>query len=137
MTMRNNMYGQKVDEPLTTISCSGTHHAEVQAFLVKYFSTGAAKSVNEPLDTITTKDRFAVVTIHGEDYIITDIRMRMLQPRELFNAQGFPKNYIIDTDADGKTYPKSKQVARCGNAVTPPVPAALVRANLPEFCIAS
>lgn len=91
LTMRNNMDGQSVDEPLTTISTSGAHHAEVQAFLVKYFSSGTAKPVDEPLDTITTKDRFALVTIHGEEYIITDIRMRMLQPRELFNAQGFPE----------------------------------------------
>lgn len=135
MTLRNNMDGQSVDEPLTTVSCSGAHHAEVQAFLVKYFSTGVAKSVSEPLDTVTTKDRFALVTIHGEEYIITDIKMRMLQPRELFNAQGFPKDYIIDRDADGHPYPKSKQVARCGNAVTPQVPAALVRANLPEYCV--
>ena len=74
------------------------------------------------------------MTIHGEQYIITDIKMRMLQPRELFNAQGFPRNYVIDHDADGHPYGKSKQVARCGNAVTPPVPAALVRANLPEMC---
>ena len=134
MTMRNNMDGQSVDEPLSTISCSGAHHAEVQAFLVKYFSNGAAKPLDEPLDTITTKDRFAMVTIHGVDYIITDIRMRMLQPRELFCAQGFPEDYIIDHDADGNEYKKVNQVARCGNAVTPPVPAALVRANLPEYC---
>ena len=80
------------------------------------------------------KDRFAFVTIHGEQYIITDIKMRMLQPRELFNAQGFPSDYVIDHDAEGHPYPKSKQVARCGNAVTPPVPAALVRVNLPEDC---
>ena len=131
--MRNNMDGQEIDKPLTTISCSGAHHAEVQAFLVKYFSNGQPKSVDTPLDTITTKDRFAVVTIHGEDYIITDIKMRMLTPRELFNAQGFPKDYVIDT-IGGKPYPKTKQVARCGNAVTPPVPAALVRVNLPELC---
>lgn len=134
LTMRNNMDGQPIDKPLTTISCSGAHHAEVQAFLVKYFSTGAAKSVNEPLDTVTTKDRFALVTIHGEEYIITDIKMRMLQPRELFNAQGFPSEYIIDKDFNGNTYAKTKQVARCGNAVTPPVATALVRANLPEYC---
>lgn len=134
MTMRNNMDGQPIDEPLTTVSCSGAHHAEVQAFLVKYFSNGTAKPVDEPLDTVTTKDRFALVTIHGEEYMITDIKMRMLQPRELFNAQGFPNDYIIDHDADGHPYPKSKQVARCGNAVTPPVPAALVRVNLPEYC---
>lgn len=134
LTLRNNMDGQMMDEPLTTISCSGAHHAEVQAFLVKYFSNGAAKSVDEPLDTVTTRDRFALVTIHGEEYIITDIRMRMLQPRELFNAQGFPEEYIIDKDANGHAYSKTKQVARCGNAVTPPVATALVRANLPEYC---
>lgn len=134
LTLRNNMDGQEIDEPLTTISCSGAHHAEVQAFLVKYFSNGAAKSVQEPLDTITTKDRFALVTIHGEEYIITDIKMRMLTPRELFDAQGFPHDYIIDHDCEGKPYSKTNQVARCGNAVTPPVPAALVRANLPEMC---
>ncbi|MBE6826363.1 MAG: DNA cytosine methyltransferase [Ruminococcus sp.] len=134
LTLRNHMDGQALDEPLSTISCSGAHHAEVQAFLVKYFSNGAAKSVQEPLDTVTTKDRFALVTIHGEEYIITDIRMRMLQPRELFNAQGFPADYIIDHDFEGKPYSKAAQVARCGNAVTPPVPAALVRANLPELC---
>lgn len=122
------------DEPLYTMTGGGMHHAEVQAFLIKYFSTGTAKPIDQPLDTITTKDRFAVITVHGEKYIITDIRMRMLQPRELFNAQGFPPDYVIDVDADGKPYPKSKQVARCGNAVTPPVPAALVRANLPEYC---
>ncbi len=134
MTMRNNMDGQKVNEPLTTISCSGAHHAEVQAFLVKYFSGGVAKSIEDPLDTVTTKDRFVLVTIHGQEYIITDIKMRMLEPRELFRAQGFPENYIIEHDADGNPYPRNKQVARCGNAVTPPVPAALVRANLPEYC---
>lgn len=96
--------------------------------------TPTAKPVTAPLDTITTKDRFALVTIHGEQYVITDIKMRMLTPRELFNAQGFPADYIIDRDDNGRPYPKTKQTARCGNAVTPPVPAALVRANLPEMC---
>ena len=134
MTLRNHQDGQPMDEPLTTVTASGAHHAEVQAFLVKYFSTGTAKSVTEPLDTITTKDRFALVTIHGEENVITDIRMRMLQPRELFNAQGFPQDYIIDHDADGNPYPKCEQTAKCGNAVTPPVACALVRANLPELC---
>lgn len=134
ITLRKNMDGQNVDEPISTISCSGAHHAEVQAFLVKYFSTGKAKPVNEPLDTVTTKDRFALVTVHGTEYIIADIRMRMLQPKELFKAQGFPDDYIIDRDYEGNEYSKSKQVARCGNAVTPPVATALVRANLPEYC---
>lgn len=136
MTMRNHMCGQPMDEPLGTITAGTTHHLEVQAFLLKYYGNGTANSVDEPLDTVTARDRFALVTIHGEEYIITDIRMRMLQPRELFNAQGFPEDYIIDHDADGKAYPKNKQVARCGNAVTPPVPAAMVRANLPECCAA-
>jgi len=136
MTMRNHMCGQSMDEPLGTITAGTTHHLEVQAFLLKYYGNGTANSVDEPLDTVTARDRFALVTIHGEEYIITDIRMRMLQPRELFNAQGFPEDYIIDHDADGKAYPKNKQVARCGNAVTPPVPAAMVRANLPEYCTA-
>ena len=134
VTLRNNMDGQPMNEPLTTISCSGAHHAEVEAFLVKYFSTGTPKPVDAPLDTLTTKDRYALVTIHGEDYVIVDIRLRMLQPRELFNAQGFPEDYIIEHDAEGNPYPKTKQVARCGNAVTPPVPAAMVRVNLPEYC---
>lgn len=134
LTLRNNMDGQNMDEPLSTVSCSGAHHAEVQSLLVKYFSNGAAKSVEEPLDTITTKDRFALVKICGEDYIITDIKMRMLQPRELFNAQGFPEDYIIDFEVGGKAYPKTQQVAKCGNAVTPPVATALVRANLSEYC---
>ena len=135
MTMRKNMDGQKVDEPLSTISCSGGHHAEVQAFLVKYFSTGTAHSVDKPIDTLTSKDRFALVMIDGCEYVITDIRMRMLTPREMFNAQGFPKDYIIDHDTEGKSYSRKEQVARCGNAVTPPVPAAMVRANLPEYCL--
>lgn len=134
LTMRKNMDGQKMDEPLTTVSCSGAHHAEVQAFLVKYYGTSYAQKASEPLDTITPKDRFGLVTIHGEEYIITDIKMRMLEPRELFRAQGFPDDYIIEHDAEGNPYPRTKQVARCGNAVTPPVPAALVRVNLPEYC---
>lgn len=134
LTLRNNQDGQELDEPLSTVTAGGLHHAEVEAFLIKYFSTGSPKPVDEPLDTITTKDRFAVVTIHGEEYVITDIRMRMLQPKELFKAQGFPDDYIIDHDADGNPYPKKEQVAKCGNAVTPPTAAALVRANLPEYC---
>lgn len=117
MTMRKNMDGQPVDEPLSTVSCSGAHHVEVETFLSKYSPTDA--------DELS-----GMVTINGEKYIITDIKMRMLQPRELFNAQGFPEDYIIDRDADGHPYTKTKQVARCGNAVTPQVPAALVKANL-------
>ena len=75
-----------------------------------------------------------MVAVKGADYQIADIGLRMLTPRELFDAQGFPHDYIIDVDADGKEYPRSEQVARCGNAVCPPIPTALVRANLPELC---
>lgn len=134
LTMRNNMDGQPIDEPLTTVSCSGAHHAEVEAFLVKYYSNAEPNGVDEPLNTVTTRDRFALVTIHGEEYIISDIKMRMLQPRELFKAQGFPDDYVIEHDDEGKPYPRTQQVAKCGNAVTPPVATAMVRANLPEYC---
>ena len=134
MQMNNHCIGQTVNTPINTITCGGGHFAEVQAFLVKYFSTGTAKSVNEPLDTITTKDRFGLVTVQGEQYAIVDIGMRMLTPRELYNAQGFPPDYEIETDCCGRAYPKTKQVARCGNSVPPPFATAIVRANAPEWC---
>lgn len=131
----NNCDGQPVDDPLNTMTANGNHFGEVCAFLVKYYGSGDnAVSVELPAPTITAKDRMGLVQVHGEDYRIVDIGLRMLTPRELFDAQGFPPDYIIDVDADGKPYPKSEQVARCGNAVCPPIPTALVRANLPELC---
>ena len=131
----NNCVGQEVTKPLNAMTACTNHFAEVSAFLVKYYGTGDnAVSCKNPAPTITAKDRMGLVTVHGQDYQIVDIGLRMLTPRELFDAQGFPPDYIIDVDADGKTYPKSEQVARCGNAVCPPIPAALVRANLPELC---
>jgi len=126
--------GSGMNAPLGTITAQGQHIAEVQAFLVKYYGQGGGQSLLEPLHTITTKDRFGLVMIKGQAYQIVDIGMRMLTPRELFNAQGFPSDYIIDHDADGNTYYKNAQVARCGNAVPPPFAKALVRANLPELC---
>ncbi|MBR7125101.1 MAG: DNA cytosine methyltransferase, partial [Prevotella sp.] len=134
VTLRNNMVGQSVREPLGTITAGGGHHMAVYAYLIKYYGSIQACSVAEPLDTITTKDRFALVTVQEEDYAVADIFMRFLTPRELFNATGFPEDYIIDHDCDGNAYTRAKQVARCGNAVTPPVATALVRANLPEYC---
>lgn len=131
----NNCDGQAVDAPLNTVTAKTNHFGEVNAFLVKYYGSGDnAVSCEMPAPTITAKDRMGLVTVHGEDYKIVDIGLRMLTPRELFDAQGFPPDYIIDVDADGKPYPKSEQVARCGNAVCPPIPTALVRANLPELC---
>lgn len=127
--------GQDVRKPLNTLTARTNHFGEVRAFLVKYYGNGDnAVSCKEPAPTITAKDRIGLVTVKGADYQITDIGLRMLTPRELFDAQGFPDDYIIDVDADGKEYPRSEQVARCGNAVCPPIPAALVRANLPELC---
>ncbi|MEK5480330.1 DNA cytosine methyltransferase [Paenibacillus sp. FSL R5-0407] len=130
--------GQTITEPMPTITAGGLHVGEVRAFLLKYYgSADNGQQLDEPLHTVTTKDRFGLVTVEGIDYQIVDIGMRMLEPHELFAAQGFPDNYIIDVDADGKRYPKSAQVARCGNAVPPPFAAALVRANLPEMCVGS
>lgn len=126
--------GAKVTDPVGTITSLGQHIAHIQAFLVKYYGCGIGQSLNEPLDTIVTKDRFGLVMIYGEPYQIVDIGMRMLTPRELYNAQGFPPDYIIDYDYTGKAYPKTAQVARCGNAVPPPFATALVRANWPEKC---
>lgn len=130
----NNCDGQSVDKPLNTVTAGIGHFGEVKAFLIKYYSGDNYAPCDRPAPTITTKDRMGLVTIHGQDYQIVDIGLRMLTPRELFDAQGFPPDYIIDVDADGKEYPKSEQVARCGNAVCPPIPTALVRANLPELC---
>ena len=135
-TLRNHMTGQRADEPISTISCSGAHHELVYAYLIKYFSTISAQSVDRPLDTLTTKDRFALITVCGEKYLIKDICMRFLTPREMSDCTGFPHDYVIDFDCDGKPYSRQKKVARIGNAVTPQVPAALVRANLPEECLA-
>lgn len=128
--------GQDLREPLHTITTSPGHFGEVRAFLVKYYGQGTGQDIKEPLDTITSRDRFGLVTIEGVDYQIVDIGLRMLEPRELYGCQGFPDDYIIDHDYTGKTYPRSEQVRRCGNAVCPPIPAALVKANLPELCVA-
>lgn len=130
--------GQDLREPLGTVTANagGGHFSEVRAFLIKYYGDATGQDIEKPLDTVTTKDRFGLVTIEGVDYQIVDIGLRMLEPRELYGCQGFPEDYIIDHDYTGKTYPRSEQVRRCGNAVCPPIPAALVRANLPELCVA-
>lgn len=128
--------GQNVKEPLRTITAGDGHFGEVRAFLIKYYGQGTGQDIKEPLDTITAQDRFGLVTIEGVDYQIVDIGLRMLEPKELYGCQGFPDDYIIDRDYEGNAYPRSEQVRRCGNAVCPPIPAALVKANLPELCVA-
>lgn len=128
--------GQDLREPLHTVTTSPGHFGEVRAFLIKYYGQGTGQDIKAPLDTVTAQDRFGLVTIDGTDYKIVDIGLRMLEPRELYGCQGFPEDYIIDHDYTGKSYSRSEQVKRCGNAVCPPIPAALVRANLPELCVA-
>ena len=134
--MNNHCDGRDVRDPIPTITAGDGHFGEVRAFLIKYYGDATGQDIEQPLDTVTTKDRFGLVTIEGVDYQIVDIGLRMLEPRELYGCQGFPDDYIIDHDYTGKTYPRSEQVRRCGNAVCPPIPAALVRANLPELCVA-
>lgn len=112
--------GQRLDEPMPTITAGGQHVGEVRTFLETYCGENADEWL---------------VTIEGVKYQIVDIGMRMLQPHELYKAQGFPDGYVIDQDYRGHRYAKDKQVARCGNAVPPPFAEALVRANLPELCV--
>ncbi|WP_336799556.1 DNA cytosine methyltransferase [Kaistia sp. MMO-174] len=122
----------EIDEPAPTICAGGGHVAEVRAFIAKYYgSTEDGQPVDEPLHTATAKPRFGLVTveINGEPYAIVDIGMRMLSPRELFRAQGFPDSYIIDRGADGAPLTKTSQNRMCGNSVCPPMAAALVAAN--------
>ncbi|CRY71451.1 DNA cytosine methyltransferase [Yersinia pseudotuberculosis] len=170
--------GKPITEPVPTLTAGGNHVGMVNAFLTKYYGTGGAVDLSEPIHAVTTKERFGLVEnnfdvepltdeqrynawncarlvdhfsdLPGDwhlfpaprpqylsvgEYIIVDICMRMLIARELYNASGFPPDYIIDRDIDGTLWPKSEQVARCGNAVPPPFAEALVRANMPELCI--
>lgn len=124
--------GQRIDEPLHTITTSAGHFGLVSAFLVKYYGTG--ENVLKPdtaLPTITTKDRFGLVTVHinGETYRVDDIFLRMLKAEELKMCQGFPGDYIIDRDIDYKPYPIKKQVERIGNSVVPVMARKLVEVN--------
>lgn len=135
--MNNHCDGKDIRQPLPTITAGDGHFGEVRAFLTKYYGAGTRQSVKNPLDTITAQDRFGLVVIAGTEYQIVDIGLRMLEPSELYGCQGFPDDYIIDHDYTGKKYPRSEQVRRCGNAVCPPIPAALVRSNLPELCVAA
>lgn len=118
--------------PAKTITTGG-HHSLVTSFLLKYFGTDQDPRLESPLHTVTTKDRFGVVIVHigGEPYYIADIGMRMLTPRELFNAQGFSPDYLIDLMFGGKPMTKSTQIRLVGNSVSPPPAIALAVANAP------
>lgn len=137
--MRGDNVGQADTEPLQTVSAQGTHFAEVRAFLVKYYGTDQDPRLEAPLHTVTTKDRYGLVTVAGEQYAIADIGLRMLAPKELFRAQGFPAGYIfehgIDEHGQRISLTKSAQVRMCGNSVCPPLAQALVAANLADMAV--
>lgn len=147
--------GQGLFEPIHTITTSPGHFGQVSVltikleellkngvsvevaqrcswvseFIMKYYGEGIGQTVDTPLHTITTKDRFALVTVIGNEYAILDIFLRMLTAEELKLGQGFPKDYIIDRDYRWNVYPKSERVKRIGNSVAPGMAKALVEAN--------
>lgn len=147
MVQRQNQSGADVAEPLQTITAGGLHHGlvnctlspqveegalRVAAFLMRYHSTGGQwANLNDPMTTITTKDRLALVTVYiqGMPYVIVDICLRMFKPRELYRAQGFPDSYIIDRGHDGRRFTITAQTRMCGNSVSPLPMAALAAAN--------
>lgn len=128
-------YGGNPDSPLGTVTSSGAHQGVVAAFLAKYYGTDQDPRLGEPLHTVTTRDRFGVVTVEigGEPYAIVDIGMRMLTPRELFRAQGFGDDYEIsegiEHDGSPRILTKSEQNRMCGNSVCPDMAEVLVAAN--------
>ena len=132
--------GQSVASPLRTITASAGEFAQCRAWLAKADGRylGHWPEIRELLNRHCgyrlKEDEVILLIIRGIAYYISDITLRMLTPRELYNAMGFPPDYIIDRDYMGNAYGKTKQVARCGNAVCPPLAEAMVRANFPEWC---
>lgn len=145
LELRNNKFGSGMDEPASTITTSGAHHGlvtyelsedvaiekalRVSAFLMSYYGTDNTSGLNDPLPTITTKDRLALVTViyQGTPYIIVDIKLRMLKPKELYSAQGFGKDYVFTHGHDGRKFSVASQVRMVGNSVSPYPGAALIR----------
>ena len=124
--------GSKADEPIGTVTPNGGGKcALVMAFMSKFYGQGVGQKANEPAHTLTAKDRLGLVTviIRGIEHFIVDVKMRMLQPKELYACQGFPKNYVIDRGADGTPLTKTEQVRMVGNSVSPPPAAAIIGAN--------
>lgn len=127
-----NASGHDLNEPMPTVTASGTHVAAVSAFLVRYNGQSEAQGVDKPAGTLTTKDRYSLVTvtIAGEEYVIADIGMRMLTPRELYRAQGFHDGYVIDPEYQGKPLTKTAQIRMVGNSVPPQMAEVIARAQL-------
>lgn len=139
--LRNNQDCKPLTEPMPTLCTRGGHIAEIRTTIAKYNSSESFGNwaeirglLNEYCGYTLADNEILLLEISGEQYYISDIGMRMLTPRELYRAQGFPDDYIIEFDVNGKAYSRSAQVARCGNAVPPPFAEALVRENLPEMC---
>ena len=148
VTLRNNCSGADAQAPLGAVTAGGEHHAVVECtlspeheagalrvagFLMLYYGEGGQHGeLGDPLATITTRDRLALVTVHlqGIPYVIVDVAMRMLDPHELYRAQGFPADYVISRTADGRALSKSASVRMVGNSVSPPPMRALIEANL-------
>ncbi|MFV0662733.1 DNA cytosine methyltransferase [Denitromonas sp.] len=151
--LRGNCDARNVAEPLRTVSAGGEHHGLVEctlsrehqdgaervaAFLMRYYGEGGQWSdPRDPMTTVTTKDRMALVTvtIKGTPYVIVDIGLRMLEPRELYRAQDFPDSYIIDHGHDGRRFSKSAQVRMCGNSVDPMMAVGFLRLNAPWMAV--
>ena len=137
---KGNDLGQHPEQPLQTVTASAGEFAACHVYLAK--ATGGdfgywplvRDLLNKYCGYTLAENEVLLLRIGGKLYFIADILLRMLQPRELYNAMGFPPDYVIDRDYLGNEYKKTKQVARCGNAVCPPLATALVRANLPEWC---
>lgn len=127
---------QRTDEPMPIVTADGLHVGEIKTTLaVEAYDQQRADQTQAFLREYCGSDCDGLVTISGVVYRIVDIGMRLLQPRELYTAQGFPEWYTIDHNCMGNRDAKDKQVARCGNAVPPPFSGALVRANPPELCL--
>lgn len=145
--LRGNCDARDAREPLRTVSAGGEHHGVVSytlskedeegalrcaAFLMRYHGDGGQWSdLKDPMTTITTRDRLALVTVwlKGEPWVIVDIQLRMLTPRELYRANGFPDSYIIERGHDGRVFSKAKQIKHCGNSVPPGLAKAVVAAQ--------
>ncbi len=151
----NTTTGQALTDPIHTITTSPGHFGAVSVlaagwddlqeagidketaqkctwvsqFIMEYYGCGIGQGINDPLHTIVTKDRFALITVLGNKYVILDIFLRMLKPEELKLGQGFPMDYIIDRDINYRPYPQKEQVARIGNSVVPIMAKKLVEAN--------
>lgn len=152
VTLRRNRFGSDFNAPMSTITAGGEHHAVASytlskdhedaalrcaSFLISYYGTDNVSGVDQPMPTATTRDRLALVTVwvKGEPYVIVDICLRMLTPRELYLCQGFPPDYIIDRGHDGRKFTKTAQVRMVGNSVSPGPAKALIEANCRDLAI--